>query len=623
MGVTAHPGDERYKDLFGQHAITPIFRVPVPIFPSEQTDPEKGSGILMVCTFGDSTDVDWWREHNLPLRQVLGLDGCFVPVDFGTDNWPSLNPEAANAYYAQLEGHTVKAAQNIIGTLLRDPAGGASGNGCPLRCEPETFTHAVKFYEKGEHPLEFVPTRQWFVRLLDKKDRLLEYGNQIRWHPQHMRQRYLNWTENLKFDWCISRQRYFGVPFPVWYPLDSDSRPDYTHPLPAAPEQLPLDPMIDAPPGYTETQRHQPGGFIGESDVFDTWFTSSLTPQIGTHWTLEPERHARLFPMDLRPQSHEIIRTWTFYTIAKAMLHEDTIPWRHVALSGWILDPDRKKMSKSKGNAEGPHVYLDKYTSDGVRYWASGVRLGIDATRDEQVMKIGKRLITKLYNAGKFVLAQPATACEISEELDRAFAQKLQQLVERATAALEDYDFAHALTETETFFWNNFTDTYLELVKNRAKDDGNVPDEARNSAVATLRFGLNILLRLFAPMFPYITEEIWSWVFAAETGHASIHIAPWPEKADFEDIAPAKDPALFDTAVACLATIHKARSQAGVSLAKPIEHLTLAGHPASLKQLRSALTDVLAATRTTRYTLQSQPELSQQQFAVFDMHFQE
>jgi valyl-tRNA synthetase len=362
--------------------------------------------------------------------------------------------------------------------------------------------------------------------------------------------------------------------------------------------------------------------------VFDTWFTSSLTPQIGTHWSLKPERHVNLFPMDLRPQSHEIIRTWTFYTIVKAMLHEGTIPWKHVALSGWILDPDRKKMSKSKGNAEGPHVYLDKYTSDGVRYWASSVRLGIDATRDEQVMKIGKRLMTKLYNAGKFVLAQPTASCEISEELDRAFAQKLQQLVERATASLEEYDFAHALTETETFFWNNFTDTYLELVKNRAKGDGNVsdevrnsPDKARNSAVATLRFGLNILLRLFAPMLPYITEEIWSWVFAAETGHASIHIAPWPGTADFEGIDLAKDPAVFDTAVACLAAIHKAKSRAGVSLAKPIKHLTLAGHPASLEQLQSALTDVLAATRTTQYTLKSQPELTEQQFMVLEITF--
>ncbi len=618
VGMTAHPDDERYKDLFGKYAITPLFRVPVPIFPSEQADPDKGTGILMVCTFGDSTDVDWWREQQLPLRQVLGRDGRFMPVTFGTDNWHSLNSQAANAYYTDLEGKTVKAAQRIIVEQLRDPNGGASGAGWALQGEPETFTHAVKFYEKGERPLEFVPTRQWFVRLLDKREQLLDYGNRIEWHPDHMRQRYLNWTENLKFDWCISRQRYFGVPFPVWYRLDDAGMPDYENPLPASPEQLPADPMIDAPPGYDESQRHQPGGFTGEADVFDTWFTSSLTPQIGTHWMLEPERHKKLFPMDLRPQAHDIIRTWAFYTIAKAMLHEGVIPWKHIALSGWILDPDRKKMSKSKGNVVGPHAYLDKYTSDGVRYWAANIRLGTDAALDEQVMKTGKRLMTKLYNAAKFVLTQPAASMEITEELDLAFILKLNKLVERATVALEAYDFAHALAETESFFWHNFTDSYLELVKNRAKGDGAVSDAAQNSAVATLRLGLNVLLRLFAPMFPYITEEIWSWVLAGETGYRSIHIAPWPGKADFENIAFAHNADLLDTAVACLAAIRKAKTQAGVSLAKPIEHMTLAGHPDTLTHLQPALADVLAAARTTRYTLHAKPDMDTQQFSIIE-----
>src|SRR5581483_7433918 len=282
-------------------------------------------------------------------------------------------------------------------------------------------------------------TRQWFVRLLDKKEALLAKGDQIRWHPDFMRLRYRNWTENLNVDWCVSRQRYFGVPIPVWYPLDASGRP--------------VDPTTDAPPGFDEAQRGRPGGFVGEEDVFDTWFTSSLTPQIGSGWLLDPARHRQLFPADIRPQSHEIIRTWAFYTIAKALLHEDTIPWRHVVVSGWILDPERKKMSKSKGNVVTPAHLLDAHGADGVRYWAASARLGTDTAFDEKVMKVGKRLVTKLFNAGKFVLAQERAPGPIVTELDRAFVARLRALVERVTAAFEGFDYAHALQQTEGFFW--------------------------------------------------------------------------------------------------------------------------------------------------------------------------
>jgi len=623
VGVTAHPDDDRYKDLFGKRAITPLFRVPVPIFPSELADPEKGTGILMVCTFGDSTDVTWWQEQHLDLRQIIDLDGRIMPVTFGMENWPSLNPDAANAYYQQLTGKSVKAAQNGIADLLRDPNGGALGAGSPLQGDPETFTHSVKFYEKGDRPLEFVPTRQWFVRLLDKKEMLMNNGQQIAWHPEHMKQRYLNWTENLKFDWCISRQRYFGVPFPIWYPLDANGKPDYARPLLADPKQLPVDPMTDTPPGYNETKRNTPGGFTGEPDIFDTWFTSSLTPQIGTHWTLAPERHARLFPMDLRPQAHDIIRTWAFYTIAKAALHENTIPWKHIALSGWILDPDRKKMSKSKGNVVGPLDYLDTHTADGVRYWAASSRMGVDAIFDEKVMKIGKRLVTKLYNAGKFVLSQQGLPGSITEELDLSFAYKLHDLVNRATQAFDAFDFTCAMEETEKFFWNNFTDTYIELVKHRAWGNEQAVDSKRDSAIAALRWGLNILLRLFAPMTPYIAEEVWSWVFAEETGWKSIHIAPWPGESDFNGIELPKNSSIFDTAIACLGTIYKAKTQAGVSLLKPIEQLTLSANSKTTEQLRPALKDIIRATRIENHTIVSDPDLEDDQFMITQMDLEQ
>ncbi len=605
VGVAAHPSDARYRHLFGKRAVTPLFHVPVPIFPSALVDPEKGTGILMVCTFGDATDVQWWREHELPLRQILGRDGRLVPVAFGSPGWESHDAAAASRYYGHLAGKTVVAARKAIVELLREAGA--------LRGEPQPVEHAVKYYEKGDRPLEFISTRQWFVRLLDKKDALLAKGDQIAWHPDFMRLRYRNWTENLQMDWCISRQRFFGPAIPVWYPLDGDGRPDHTRPMVAEAGVLPVDPMTAVPPGYEPAQRDRPGGFTGEPDVFDTWFTSSLTPQISSGWLLDPARHRRLFPADIRPQSHEIIRTWAFYTIAKALLHEDAIPWRHAVISGWILDPERKKMSKSRGNVVTPMHLLDEYTADGVRYWAAGARLGTDTAFDPKVFKVGKRLVTKLFNAGKFVLAQAAPAGPIAAELDRAFAHRLAALVERVSASFEEFDFAHALQDTESFFWNDFTDTFLELTKGRAH-------AGDPSAVAALRLGLGVLLRLFAPVLPYITEEVWSWAFAEEAGHASIHAAPWPGARELDPIPPPAEPASFEAAVGCLAAINKRKSEAGVSVGRAVVRLALAASPTTLTCLGPVAGDVMAAARVAAYALQPRAGLDGA-FEVVEVEF--
>jgi valyl-tRNA synthetase len=601
VGVTAHPSDARYQGLFGKRAITPLFRVPVPIFASEKADPEKGTGILMVCTFGDQTDVEWWRDHKLALRQLLGRNGRLLPVAYGSAAFPSLDPARANAAHAELAGKNVKQARARIVELLRDAGASATGGGAPLVRDPKPISHAVRFYEKGESPLEFLPTRQWFVRLLDKKDQLLAKGAAIEWHPEHMRKRYEDWTRNLGFDWCISRQRYFGVPIPVWYALDASGRPDYAQPIVAAPAQLPVDPMTDVPPGHQAAQRGQPGGFVGEADVFDTWFTSSLTPQIASRWLDDPDRHARLFPADLRPQAHDIIRTWAFYTIAKALLHEDAIPWKRIAISGWILDPDRKKMSKSIGNVVTPSEPIEQFGADAIRYWAGSARLGVDTALDDAVFKVGKRLVTKLFNASKFALAQTGPDGAIASELDRAFLGELHELVAQCTAAYEKLDYARALEGTESFFWKRFTDTYLELAKARARSESDAAGRA--SAVATLRLALSVLVRLFAPVLPYITEEIWSWAFARESGHASIHAAPWPSDADFAGIAPPVDAASFESAVAAFLAINKAKADANVSAGRETERLALAAAPDAQVRLARVLPDVLAAARCADHTL--------------------
>lgn len=607
VGVTAHPDDERYKPFFGKRAITPLFHAPVPIFPSEMADPEKGTGILMVCTFGDQTDVQWWREEGLVLRQVVGPDGRLSPVDFAEAPYESLDVAKANAAYAELVGKPIKRAQTDIVAMLREPEASATGKGAPLQGEPEPIEHPVKFFEKGDRPLEFLPTRQWFCRLLDKKADLLEKGAAIEWHPAYMEARFRDWTENLSFDWCLSRQRYFGVPIPVWYPLDADGQPNYDGAIVAEPEAIPVDPTTETPRGFDESQRNQPGGFTADSDIFDTWFTSSLTPQISSHWVDDSDRHQRLFPADIRPQGHDIIRTWAFYTIAKAMLHEDVVPWHHTLISGWILDPDRKKMSKSKGNVMTPLPLIEKYSADAARYWAASARLGADTAIDENVWKIGKRLVTKMFNAAKFVLSQTGETAKITEELDRAFVVKLGKLAADSTKNFDDFRYASALSETETFFWTNFTDTYLELAKVRARAfaDGATGEEAlaSGSAVASLRLGLSVLIRLFAPVLPYITEEIWSWAFAQEEGaSSSVHRAPWPCDSDFAQIEAPEHAESFDIAVATLAAINKAKADAEVSMGRDVLVLRLACSEATLAVLEGVAADVMAAARVAEHS---------------------
>jgi valyl-tRNA synthetase len=402
--------------------------------------------------------------------------------------------------------------------------------------------------------------------------------------------------------------------------VDEKGRTDVGRVILADEKMLPADPMTDSPPGYAAGQRDQPGGFRAETDVFDTWFTSSLTPQIVGGGALDPGRPGLPLPMDLRPQSHEIIRTWAFYTIVKALLHEGTIPWRHVAISGWVLDPDRKKMSKSKGNVITPMHLLDQYGSDAVRYWSLSARLGTDTAFDEKVLKVGRRLVTKLFNAGKFVLSQSGPEAPITRTLDLSFLACLRETVDAAGKAMDDFEYASALGTVERFFWSGFTDAYVEMAKNRAKSE--TDPEGRGSAVATLQLALGVLLRLFAPFLPYISEEVWSWGFAKAQGARSIHRAPWPTAAEFSTLK-AKG-ALdvgggpFGVAVAFLEAVHRAKTAAGASVGRHVDRLRVAGSPATIAQLQPVQDDLLAAARAAQLGIEPREGMEDDTFEVLE-----
>ena len=594
IAVVAHPDDKRYQHLFGKYAVTPLFHAKVPILPADHADPEKGTGILMICTFGDSNDVAFWQQSDLPLKQIIDRKGHLLTVDFNQAPFVSEQPDVAAKYYAELEGHYAKKARKRIAELLAEAG--------VLKAEPRSIEHAVKFYEKGDLPLEYVPTRQWFTRLLDHQQALLAQGEKVTWHPPHMSKRLEQWIEGLNQDWCISRQRFFGVPFPVWYPLDAQGEPQYDNPIFADEMQLPIDPQTATPTGFSEEQRGKANGFMADPDVMDTWATSSLSPQISSHWGEDDDRHQKLYPADLRPQAHEIIRTWAFYTIAKSYLHEKQIPWKHIAISGWVVNPDRSKMSKSKGNVVTPDSLLEEFSADALRYWAARAKLGADTIFDETVFKIGHKLVTKVFNASKFVLMQltppednPDLALgeisHIAHPVDCAWLAYVSDTVVQARVLFEDYDYSAALALTERCFWQ-FCDDYIELVKVRAYQQKSTSEG--QSAVASLVLTLNVLLRLLAPILPYITEEVWSWHFAEHSGQSSIHRAAWPEISELTAVATG-DATMLGLVSQVLEQVRGAKSQAQQSMKCAVKHLTITLPAAQHALLTMAFDDIKAS----------------------------
>jgi len=578
VALVAHPDDPRYQPLFGTTVRTPLFGAEVPVCAHELAQMDKGTGIAMICTFGDLTDVIWWRELALPTRAIVGRDGRILP-----EAPDGIDGAAGREAYAQLAGRTVKQAQTAIVALLR-----ASGD---LRGEPRPIMHPVKFFEKGDRPLEIVTSRQWYIRNGGRDEALrtalLARGGDLAWHPDYMQHRYANWVGGLNGDWLVSRQRWFGVPIPLWYPLDDAGQPQWDRPIVVDESRLPIDPSTDVPDGWTESQRGAPGGFIGDPDVMDTWATSSLTPQIAGDWVGGSAVFDAVFPMDLRPQGHDIIRTWLFSTMVRSHFEHGCAPWRHAALSGWILDPDRKKMSKSKGNVVTPIDLFDKYGSDAVRYWAASARPGVDTAFSEDQMQVGKRLATKLLNAAKFVLGlgggdvpdEPPDAA-----LDAAMIQRLAGIVRDATAAFESFDYARALERTEEFFWW-FCDDYVELVKARAY-------AGDASALSSLRRALSAMQRLLAPHLPFVTDEVWGW-----WQDGSIHASTWPDASDLA--AGTTEEAGHELLIAAvcdvLAAVRRAKTEARLSPRSDVARIDIAATGAQRLAIESAIGDLRSA----------------------------
>ena len=566
MALFVHPEDGRYQELTGKEVKVPLFGQTVPILADPGADPNKGTGAVMCCTFGDTADVQWWQTHNLPLVEAIARDGRMT---------------LAAGPFQDLT--TAEARRQIIAKTVEEG----------VLLDERPLTHSVRVHERCDTVVEYIVTDQWFIRLLDFKEEFLAAGDQVAWHPPHMRTRYRQWVENLNWDWGISRQRYFGVPFPLWYC-------DGCHEIiTAGEEDLPVDPLSIQPDGPCPTCGGQ--SFRAEGDVMDTWATSSLSPQIVGRWLDDPELYQRVFPFSCRPQAHEIIRTWAFYTIVKSHHQFESVPWRNAMISGWGLSPAGKiKLSKSRGGGgAGPLAMIEEHSADAVRYWAASTGLGKDAVIKEERIQAGAKLVNKIWNVARFsgrFLEEFDPTVEIStfSPADRWILARTHALIARCTQLWRNYDYATAKSEVEVFFWRDLADNYLEMVKKRFYDDIE-PDGARY----VLYESLLATVKLLAPILPHVTERIYQGLFAERDGADSIHRARWPEVdelwLDEEAVG------LGDTLMAVATAVRRYKSDNNLSLGAELAELQLSTSDSKLaSSLRDAELDLKSITRANR-----------------------
>ncbi|MFQ5892219.1 MAG: valine--tRNA ligase, partial [Candidatus Methanofastidiosia archaeon] len=520
VAVVVHPDDERYSHLIGKKAIVPTFNQEVEIIQDRRVDREFGTGIVMICTFGDLTDIEWWREYKLPLRIVITMDGRL------------------NHLAREFEGLPLSEARKKILHELK------KGN---LVKSEEPLRQSVNTHERCHTPIEYYITKQFFVKVLDIKDKLIEIGRKMKWYPDYMRCRYELWIENLKWDWCISRQRYFGVPFPVWYCKRCGEI--YV----ANFDELPVDPTTKNPKNPCPCGSCE---FIPEKDVLDTWFTSSVTPLINARWMEEDSLMDKIYPMRLRPQGYDIIRTWAYYTILKSLLHSESVPWYNVMISGMGLDPNGEAMHSSRGNVVLPLDVADKYSADAVRWWSSGVTLGNDLPFKEKDVVAGHKLCIKLWNAAKFCKTHLKDYKEEKAELreiDKWILERVDETIEKATKYLDVYEYSKAKILIEQSFWHDFCDNYLEIVKYRLyfKRD--------KAASFTLYHALLSYVKMFAIYIPYVTEDIYQNLFRESEKEISIHTSSWPEKMGIRTH-------IGEKAVRVISELRKWKSENGIAL---------------------------------------------------------
>jgi valyl-tRNA synthetase len=569
VAIFYHPNDDRYQHLKNTKAIIPFFNNQVPILPDEDVEQEKGTGLVMCCTFGDIQDIEWWRKHTLNTIECIDLHGKMKNAGF-------------------LDGAKITEARELIIEKLKSEH---------LLLNQTAVVQNVKCAERSGGILEIIPTYQWYIEVLPYKADLHRKNDECNWHPKFMKDRLSSWIDGLNQDWCISRQRYFGVPFPVWY---SKRKGEEGKILVANVAKLPVDPYVDLPDGYTR-QEVKP-----ETDVMDTWATSAITPQLSSHainedFMLDKDRHNKLFPYDLRPQAHEIIRTWAFGTLVKSFFHQDSIPWKNLMISGWCLASDKSKMSKSKGNVVTPEKLIKDQGADVIRYWASSSKLGMDIVYSDQIFKIGKKLITKLWNAGKFVdfhingsdrrinfLKDDINNKDIFCDLDLWIISSLYKVVENATNSFKNYEYCDARVFVENFFWKDFCDNYLELVKTRVYDEENENPKEKKSAILTLNYVFNTLLKLFAPYTPHVTEELNSILYGKNNEMVN-QINMWPKLDDFYYSA---DKLNIGTHILnILELVRKYKSTKALSLRSEINEIYFSGKeigPSALLDLKNA-----------------------------------